>query len=98
MASEITDLSIYNTLASTERVYVDIVNLDLNTAYSDFGGYEYNGRMYFASTRPNEKHELIKNFILGMSSPFWIYYETSVSEANGLKEHGTFNTYRYHFY
>ena len=87
VASEITDLSIYNTLASTERVYVDIVNLDLNTAYSDFGGYEYNGRMYFASTRPNENTNNKKLYTWN-EQPFLDIYETSVSETNGLKEHG----------
>ena len=49
--SKITDLSTYLELSSMDNIYIDAKNLDLNTEYSDFGGYEFNGRMFFASTR-----------------------------------------------
>ncbi|WBX71842.1 OmpA family protein [Tenacibaculum retecalamus] len=35
-----------------EQIYVDIYNVSTNTKYSDFGGFLYNDRLYFASTKP----------------------------------------------
>ena len=86
LESEIDNLSIYEELSSTEKVYVDVINLDLNTEYSDFGGYEYNGRMFFASARSSE--------VTGGKTynwneePFLDIFETTVKETNGVKEHG----------
>jgi len=87
VASEIADLSIYDELSSMEKVYIDVVNLDLNTEYSDFGGYENNGRMFFASARSSE--------VTGGKTydwneqPFLDIFETTVSETNGVKEFGS---------
>ena len=40
----------YNLLTNTEKVYVNVENLPLNTSYWDFGGYEANKTLYFYST------------------------------------------------
>jgi outer membrane protein OmpA-like peptidoglycan-associated protein len=85
--SEIEDLSIYDELSSMEKVYIDVVNLDLNTEYSDFGGYEYNGRMFFASARSAEgTGNKVYNW---NEQPFLDIFETTVKETNGVKEHGS---------
>jgi len=85
--SEIEDLSIYDELSSMEKVYIDVVNLDLNTEYSDFGGYEYNGRMFFASARSAEgTGNKVHNW---NEQPFLDIFETTVKETNGVKEHGS---------
>jgi len=53
-ASIIGDISIYEELSSMEKVYIVVSNLeDINTKYSDFGGFEYNGKLFFASARSN---------------------------------------------
>lgn len=49
------DLSIFNDLKSTENVYVELRNLDLNSSVSDFGSYINNGKLYFASARNSDK-------------------------------------------
>jgi len=65
----------------------DVVNLDLNTEYSDFGGYEYNGRMFFASARSVEgTGNKVYNW---NEQPFLDIFETTVKETNGVKEHGS---------
>jgi outer membrane protein OmpA-like peptidoglycan-associated protein len=85
--SEIEDLSIYDELSSMEKVYIDVVNLDLNTEYSDFGGYEYNGRMFFASARSAEgTGNKVYNW---NEQPFLDIFETTVKETKGVKEHGS---------
>ena len=85
--SEIEDLSIFDELSSMEKVYIDVVNLDLNTEYSDFGGYEYNGRMFFASARSAEgTGNKVYNW---NEQPFLDIFETTVKETNGVKEHGS---------
>lgn len=85
--SEIEDLSIYDELSSMEKVYIDVVNLDLNTEYSDFGGYKYNGRMFFASARSAEgTGNKVYNW---NEQPFLDIFETTVKETNGVKEHGS---------
>lgn len=45
------NLSLISELTSLEKVIVEVTNLDLNTEYSDFGGYVHNNVLYFASTR-----------------------------------------------
>jgi len=43
-------IATYDSLSNTEKVYVDIQNIPLNTKYSDFGGYEFDDIVYFYST------------------------------------------------
>ncbi|MEZ4797287.1 MAG: OmpA family protein [Flavobacteriaceae bacterium] len=84
--SEIVDLSVYDELSSMEKVYIDVMNLDLNTENSDFGGYEYNGRMFFASARQAEG---TGNKVYSWNEePFLDIFETTVKETNGVKEFG----------
>lgn len=86
--SKITDLSTYLELSSMDNIYIDAKNLDLNTEYSDFGGYEFNGRMFFASTRNSE--DATGNKIYSWNEqPFLDIFETTVKETNGVKEYGT---------
>lgn len=87
-ASAISDLSVYDELSSMDKVYIDVVNLDLNTEYSDFGGYEYNGRMFFASAR-NSEDATGKKVYSWNEQPFLDIFETTVKETNGVKEHGS---------
>lgn len=87
MKSEISDVSVYNELSSTEKVYIDVVNLEINTSYSDFGGYEYNDRMFFASTRTSEslRDKQIYNW---NEEPYLDIFETTINENNGIKQYG----------
>ncbi|MCL6296358.1 OmpA family protein [Jejuia spongiicola] len=87
IASEITDLSVYDELSSMSKVYINVVNLDLNTKYSDFGGYEYNGRMFFASARNSEVTG--KKIYNWNEQPYLDIFETTVNETNGVKEFGS---------
>ena len=86
VASEMEDLSVYDDLSSMDKVYIDVVNLDLNTEYSDFGGYEYNGRMFFASARSAD--ETGNKVYSWNEQPFLDIFETTVKETNGVKELG----------
>ncbi|PTM08158.1 MAG: hypothetical protein DA407_08745 [Bacteroidetes bacterium] len=85
--SEITDMSVYDELSSMDKVYIDVINLDLNSEYSDFGGYEYNGRMFFASARSADATG--KKVYSWNEQPFLDIFETTVKETNGVKEFGS---------
>jgi hypothetical protein len=85
-ASEIAELKSFDVASSTDKKY-KVTNLDLNTEYSDFGGYEHKGRMFFASTRSTI--DATGNKIYGWNEqPFLDLFETSVEEAQGVKKHG----------
>ncbi|WP_442267158.1 OmpA family protein [Tenacibaculum sp. ZS6-P6] len=38
--------------SNRKKTFVNIKNLSINTKYSDFGGYIYDGKLYYASTKP----------------------------------------------
>ncbi|TCI93176.1 PD40 domain-containing protein [Tenacibaculum sp. M341] len=40
--------------STNEKTFVNLKNLDINTRYSDFGGFIYKDQLYFASTRPKD--------------------------------------------
>jgi outer membrane protein OmpA-like peptidoglycan-associated protein len=83
--SEIAELIESDKLAIDKKY--NITNLDLNTEYSDFGGYEHKGRMFFASTRSSDNST--GNKIYGWNEqPFLDLFETSVEEVQGVKNHG----------
>ena len=39
--------------SNRKKTFVNIKNLSINTEYSDFGGFIYGSKLYFASTKPN---------------------------------------------
>jgi outer membrane protein OmpA-like peptidoglycan-associated protein/tetratricopeptide (TPR) repeat protein len=85
--SETEDLSVYDELASMDKVYIAVKNLDLNTEYSDFGGYEHKGHMYFSSARSAEgTGNKVYNW---NEQPYLDIFETTVKETNGVKEFGS---------
>ncbi len=71
----------YNELSSTEGVYVETINLPLNTQYSDFGGYVQGDQFIFASTR-NASRKVYK----WNDEPFLDIYEASISTSDNGPE------------
>jgi outer membrane protein OmpA-like peptidoglycan-associated protein/tetratricopeptide (TPR) repeat protein len=89
--SIIGDISIYNELSSLEKVYVVVSNLeDINTEYSDFGGFEYNGKLFFASARNNTDINGKKKYSWN-EEPFLDIYQADVSKSNGKKTFSNVN-------
>ena len=78
------NLDMYEELASTEDVVVEIENLAFNTPFSDFGGYTANGNMYFASSR----HADLKKNYGWNDEPFLDLFVVSVTDKEGKKEYG----------
>lgn len=73
--SNVDHLTIYNDLASTEKVFVEVTNMDFNSPYSDFGSYVNNGKFYFASTRKSDTKKVYK----WNEEPYLDIYEASIS-------------------
>jgi tetratricopeptide (TPR) repeat protein len=69
-------------------------NLDLNTEYSDMGPVEYDGKLYFASSRP--KHLMIERTHSWNDMPFLDLYTSEISETGDClaptELKGPFNT------
>ena len=80
------NLDIYKDLEDTDGdVIVDVENLPINSEYSDFGSYVYNGELIFASARnTDEKKKYGWN-----NEPFLDLYQVSVKEVDGKKEFGS---------
>lgn len=86
--SEVTDVTTYENLKDTSEKYLIVKNLDLNTEYSDFGGYEFGGKMYFASNRKTEDHKGNKVYKWN-DQPFLDIYEASVTTDGLNNEYGS---------
>lgn len=43
--------------SNRKKVFVNIKNVSINTKYSDFGGFIYQDKLYFASTKPVETND-----------------------------------------
>ncbi|CDF80052.1 OmpA/MotB family protein [Formosa agariphila KMM 3901] len=75
--TDFTNVALYEKLKSTEGVYVELVNLPINTKNSDFGGFEHNGTFYFASTSKKNRDELYA----WNNEPFLDIYQSQISES-----------------
>ena len=78
------DISLYEELSSMEKVYIQVTNLDINTEYSDFGGFEHNNKLFFASARTIVDSKSNKKYSWN-DEPFLDIYQADVSDANGKK-------------
>ncbi len=78
------DITLYEELSSMEKVYIEVTNLDINTKYSDFGGFEYNGKLFFASARNINDVNGNKMYTWN-EEPYLDIYQADVSETNGVK-------------
>lgn len=72
------DIEKFEALENTERVYVDFKNLDLNTEYSDFGSFEIDNKLYFASTRVRDTIIDEKLIYQWNKEPFLNIYQAEV--------------------
>lgn len=73
------NLSVYDDLASTDRVYVKLSNLDINTEYSDFGSFVSGSTMIFSSSRETGGRVYKWN-----EQPYLDIYSANISEEDGL--------------
>ncbi|AXO79090.1 hypothetical protein DZC78_01395 [Olleya aquimaris] len=78
----------YNQLTNTEKVYVDIQNLPLNTAYSDFGGYENNNTLYLYSTWVKDSITNKKELYEWNNEPFLNIFQSEIKVENKEKSFG----------
>ena len=78
------DISLYEELSSMEKVYVQVTNLDINTEYSDFGSFEHNGKLFFASARTIADSKSNKKYSWN-DQPFLDIYQADVKDTNGEK-------------
>uniref|UniRef100_UPI00263572C6 OmpA family protein n=1 Tax=uncultured Formosa sp. TaxID=255435 RepID=UPI00263572C6 len=75
--TDFTNVALYEKLKSTEGIYVDIINLPINTKNSDFGAVEHDGILYFASASKKNKEDLYS----WNDEPFLDLYQSNISEA-----------------
>ncbi|WP_111659316.1 OmpA family protein [Olleya aquimaris] len=97
------NLESYNQLANTDKVYVDVENLPLNTVYSDFGGYEKDNMLYFYSTWVKDSITDEKKLYDWNNEPFLNIFQSETKIANAAKTfsepkklNSTINTFNDH--
>lgn len=73
------NLSVYDDMASTEMVYVKLINLDINSEYSDFGSFVSGNNLIFASSRDTGGRIYKWN-----EQPYLDIYQASISEDEGV--------------
>ncbi|APX99968.1 OmpA family protein [Lacinutrix venerupis] len=79
------DIEKFEALESVEKVYVDFENLDINTEYSDFGSFEKDSILYFASTRVKDTILDEKKLYQWNKEPFLNIYQSTVTIKDGKK-------------
>ncbi|MGB1308618.1 MAG: OmpA family protein, partial [Oceanihabitans sp.] len=70
---------IFNELSNAEEKYIKFDNLDSNSEYSEFGGYEHQGKFYFAAAKSGDK------IYEWNGEPYLDIYVADVSNSDGNK-------------
>lgn len=83
--SDVFDIENFKSLENTDNVYVEFRNLDLNTAYSDFGGIESDNMFYFASTRARDSIIDEDKLYQWNKEPFLNIYQAEITIENSEK-------------
>lgn len=72
------DPEVYAKLASTDGVYIELTNMDINSENSDFGGFEHNGKFYFSSSR-NTPSNALREVYAWNEEPYLNIYESDIT-------------------
>ena len=75
------NLHLYEKLASTRGIYVEVNNLSINSNYSDFGSFIHENTIYFASSRDTGNDIYKWN-----NEPFLDLYQGEITTKDGKKE------------
>ena len=79
------NLDTYSELSSTDKVYVEIENLPLNTKYSDFGSFEKDNKLYFYSTWVKDSITNEKELYELNNEPYLNIFESEITIENNKK-------------
>lgn len=71
--------------SNRKKTYVSIQNLEINTKYSDFGGFIYGDKLYFASTKP-EGSKFDKKLYKWNEQPFLNIYTADADLSNDIEK------------
>lgn len=89
--TDFANVALYKKLKDPDNIYVEILNLPINTKNSDFGAIEHNGTLYFASASTKNKKDLYS----WNNEPFLDIYKSTVTvDTDGEDNYNyTFPTY-----
>lgn len=87
---DFSDIELYKKLSNTDEVYVETVNLPINSKFSDFGAFKYKDHVYFSSARKG-----VDKLYGWNNEPFLDIYQVSIkNEEDGYKEtYGTVKSF-----
>lgn len=83
--NEVFNIENFKSLENTDNVYIEFRNLDLNTPYSDFGGFESDNLFYFASTRVKDSIIDEDKLYQWNKEPFLNIYQAELKVKNSQK-------------
>ncbi len=75
------DIQKFEKLKSTEKVYVTLENLNLNTPYSEFGAFVKDNTLYFSSTRTKDTITDEKKLYQWNKEPFLSIYQSKIDDT-----------------
>lgn len=86
------DSELIKSLISTEETYVNINNLDSNSEFSDFGAFQYNDKIIFASSRNLNPETNRKKVYSWNNEPYLDLYQADINETNQVSNITTINS------
>ncbi len=78
------DIEKFEKLKSTDKVYVTLENLELNTEYSDFGAFVKDSILYFSSAKTKDSITDEKKLYQWNKEPFLSIYQSQIDNSGTI--------------
>jgi outer membrane protein OmpA-like peptidoglycan-associated protein/Tol biopolymer transport system component len=72
----------FQELSTPKDVHVRVTNLNSNSKYSDFGGFEQNGNLYFSSSRADDNTKGKKKIYKWNGEPYLNIYQSTIDRID----------------
>ncbi|WP_062060502.1 OmpA family protein [Aquimarina longa] len=76
------NLEKFQELSTPKDIHVRIINLESNSKYSDFGGFEQNGNLYFSSSRTDDRIKNKKKVYKWNGEPYLNIYQSIIDRID----------------
>ncbi|WP_109097601.1 OmpA family protein [Aquimarina sp. AU58] len=80
--SESISLEKFQELSTPKDIHVRVINLNSNSKYSDFGGFEQNGNLYFSSSRADDNAKGKKKIYKWNGEPYLNIYQSTIDRID----------------
>ncbi len=81
---ESVNLEKFQELSATQDMRIRVKNLDSNSEFSDFGGFEIDGNLYFASSRKSDETNQKRKLYTWNEEPFLNLYTSKINRVDSI--------------